>query len=120
MVEILPYVPIATTLRFGVAIFSYCGQVTFGITGDRDHTADIDVLARGVEDSLAELIAAAERTAAATTAEPADVVTANGSTSTSSCPLGAGASGTAVTVPCRTSATRRVSHCTRPAITYTG
>ena len=78
VVEILPYVPIATTLRFGVAIFSYCGQVTFGITGDRDHTADIDVLARGIEDSLAELVDAAVRTAAATATEPADVVTANG------------------------------------------
>ena len=63
VVEIMPYVPIATTLRFGVSIFSYCGQVTFGITGDREHTADIDVLARGIEDSLAELVAAAERAA---------------------------------------------------------
>jgi len=66
VVEILPYVPIATTLRFGVSIFSYCGQVTFGITGDRDHTADIDVLTHGIEDSLAELVAAAERKAGAT------------------------------------------------------
>ena len=34
LVEIIPYVPIATTLRTGVAIFTYCGQVTFGVTGD--------------------------------------------------------------------------------------
>ena len=34
LVEIIPYVPIATTLRTGIAIFSYCGTVTFGITGD--------------------------------------------------------------------------------------
>src|SRR6266536_842471 len=60
LVEVFPYVPIATTLRFGVAVFTYCGQVTFGITGDRDSTADIDVLARGIEDSLAELSEAAK------------------------------------------------------------
>jgi diacylglycerol O-acyltransferase len=59
--ELIPYVPIATTLRFGVSIFSYCDQVTFGITGDRDSTPDIDVLARGISDSLAELVAAAGR-----------------------------------------------------------
>ena len=34
LVEIIPYVPIATTLRTGVAIFTYSGQVTFGVTGD--------------------------------------------------------------------------------------
>lgn len=58
--ELIPYVPIATTLRFGVSIFSYCDQVTFGITGDRASAPDIDVLARGISDSLAELVAAAE------------------------------------------------------------
>jgi len=57
-VEILPYVPIATTLRFGISAFSYCGQLTFGITGDRDSTGDIDVLASGIADGLAELVAA--------------------------------------------------------------
>src|ERR1019366_6879489 len=31
LVEIIPYVPIATTLRTGIAIFSYCGSLTFGI-----------------------------------------------------------------------------------------
>jgi hypothetical protein len=61
--EILPYVPIATTLRFGVSIFTYCDQVAFGITGDRASTADIDVLAGGITDSLAELVAAADRAA---------------------------------------------------------
>jgi diacylglycerol O-acyltransferase / wax synthase len=59
MVEIQPYVPIATTLRFGISIFSYCGQLTFGITGDRDSTPDIDVLADGITGELATLVAAA-------------------------------------------------------------
>jgi diacylglycerol O-acyltransferase len=35
LVEILPYVPIATTVRTGVAIATYCGNITFGITGGR-------------------------------------------------------------------------------------
>ena len=58
LVEIIPYVPIATTLRTGVAIFTYCGQVTFGVTGDYASTPDLDVLARGIEDGIAELLAA--------------------------------------------------------------
>ncbi len=59
LVEIVPYVPIATTLRTGVSIFTYCGNVTFGITGDYATTPDIAVLARGIEDGVAELLAAA-------------------------------------------------------------
>ena len=49
LVEIIPYVPIATTLRTGIAIFTYCGTVTFGITGDFAANPDLDVLARGIE-----------------------------------------------------------------------
>ena len=59
LVEIIPYVPIATTLRTGVSIFTYCGRVTFGVTGDFDANPDLDVLARGIEESLAELLTAA-------------------------------------------------------------
>jgi diacylglycerol O-acyltransferase / wax synthase len=59
LVEIIPYVPIATTLRTGVSIFTYCGSVTFGITGDYATTPDIDVLAHGIEDSIRELLAVA-------------------------------------------------------------
>jgi WS/DGAT/MGAT family acyltransferase len=58
LLEIIPYVPIATTLRTGVSIFTYCGQVTFGITGDYATTPDLDVLATGIEDGIAELLAA--------------------------------------------------------------
>jgi WS/DGAT/MGAT family acyltransferase len=59
LVELIPYVPIATTLRTGVSIFSYCDRVTFGITGDYDSAPDIDVLASGIEHSVGELLAAA-------------------------------------------------------------
>ena len=55
----IPYVPIASRMRTGVSIFSYCGHVTFGITGDYDTTPDIEVLARGIETGVAELLAAA-------------------------------------------------------------
>ena len=61
LVEIIPYVPIATTLRTGIAIFTYCGTVTFGITGDFAATPDLEVLADGIELSLSELLAAARR-----------------------------------------------------------
>jgi hypothetical protein len=58
VVEIIPYVPIASTARVGVATFSYLDRVTFGVTGDEDAAADVDVLARGIADGLAELVAA--------------------------------------------------------------
>jgi diacylglycerol O-acyltransferase / wax synthase len=54
-------VPIATTLRTGVCIFTYCGQVTFGITGDYDTTPDLEVLARGIEHGITELLAVVKR-----------------------------------------------------------
>jgi WS/DGAT/MGAT family acyltransferase len=59
LVEILPYVPIATTVRTGVSIATYCGNVTFGLTGDFAASPDLDVLAHGIEDGISELLAAA-------------------------------------------------------------
>jgi WS/DGAT/MGAT family acyltransferase len=59
IVDIIPYVPIATTLRTGVSIFTYCGNVTFGITGDFAASPDLDVLARGIEEGISELLKAA-------------------------------------------------------------
>jgi diacylglycerol O-acyltransferase / wax synthase len=60
LIEIIPYVPIATTLRTGISIFTYCGNVTFGITGDYGTTPDLEVLAHGIEDGISELLAAAQ------------------------------------------------------------
>jgi diacylglycerol O-acyltransferase / wax synthase len=60
LLEIIPYVPIATTVRTGISIFSYCGHVTFGITGDFTANPDLDVLARGIEHGVSELLAAAK------------------------------------------------------------
>ena len=52
----LPYVPIADRVRIGVAIFSYRGLLTFGITADYHSTPDIDILTEGITDSMAELL----------------------------------------------------------------
>lgn len=51
------YVPLAASVRIGVAIFSYAGQVTFAVTGDSDHAPDTSVLCKGIEDGIAELLA---------------------------------------------------------------
>ena len=59
LVEIIPYVPIATTVRTGISIFTYCGNVTFGITCDYAANPDFEVLAHGIEDGLSELLEAA-------------------------------------------------------------
>ena len=52
----LPYVPIADRVRIGIAMFSYHGTLTFGITGDYATAPDIDVLADGITASAAELV----------------------------------------------------------------
>jgi len=49
IVEIYPYVPIALRVRTGVAMLSYAGQVTFGITSDADTVPETDVLAKAIE-----------------------------------------------------------------------
>jgi len=60
--EIIPWVPIASTVRIGISIFSYGGTVTFGVTGDFDTNPDLDVLARGIEQGVFELLEACELT----------------------------------------------------------
>lgn len=55
MIKAFPYVPLAGQVRIGIAIFSYDGQVNFGITGDYDTTSDLEVLAHGIEEGMAQL-----------------------------------------------------------------
>ncbi len=55
LLESYPYVPIVGTIRIVVAIFSYDGQLYFGVTGDRDHAPDVDVLTAGIESGAAAL-----------------------------------------------------------------
>jgi diacylglycerol O-acyltransferase len=70
LAEIIPYVPIASTVRTGISIFSYADNVTFGITGDYAANPDLDVLARGIEHGVSELLLAAGQHATATRANP--------------------------------------------------
>jgi diacylglycerol O-acyltransferase len=61
MTEYAPYVPLSAGLRVGVAILSYDGAVRFGLTGDRDTTADLTVMAEAIEQALDDLVAASGR-----------------------------------------------------------
>jgi WS/DGAT/MGAT family acyltransferase len=63
--EVLPYVPLFAGHRVGIAVVSYAGGVVFGLGADRTSTPDLDVLADGVETSIAELHRAAAVTTAA-------------------------------------------------------
>jgi hypothetical protein len=56
MIRAFPYVPLAGQIRIGIAIFSYNGEVNFGITGDFDSTSDIDVLTHGIEDGMTQML----------------------------------------------------------------
>ena len=56
MLRAFPYVPLGGQIRIGIAIFSYNGEVNFGITGDYDTADDLDVLSRGIEDGMAQMV----------------------------------------------------------------
>ncbi len=55
-----PFVPLAAGVRAGVAIFSYEGRLTFGLTGDFDGMPDLDVLADGIRAGFGELAGLAD------------------------------------------------------------
>jgi diacylglycerol O-acyltransferase / wax synthase len=57
MLESFPYIPLFASVRVAVAIFSYDGALSFGVSGDYDTAADIDVLCEGIERGLQELVA---------------------------------------------------------------
>jgi diacylglycerol O-acyltransferase / wax synthase len=62
MLESFPYIPLFASVRVAVAIFSYNGALSFGISGDYDTAPDIDVLCAGIEHGLAQLGAVAAGT----------------------------------------------------------
>jgi diacylglycerol O-acyltransferase / wax synthase len=55
MRRVVPLVPIFSGHAVGVAVVSYDGGVTFGLNADRGSVPDLEVLQRGIEESLAEL-----------------------------------------------------------------
>ncbi|MEV4238821.1 wax ester/triacylglycerol synthase family O-acyltransferase [Nocardia sp. NPDC050408] len=57
VLELLPCIPIAMRLRTAIAILSYGDNLAFGITGDYDTTPDIEVIADGIREGIAELLA---------------------------------------------------------------
>jgi len=57
MREVLPFVPLAAAHAAGIAVFSYDGLVTFGISADRESMPDLDVLIRGIEEGIEDLSA---------------------------------------------------------------
>ncbi len=56
MTQAMPYVPLAGSVRIGIAIFSYVGQISFGVTGDYETAPDVDLLCGGIEDGISELL----------------------------------------------------------------
>lgn len=58
VVHLLPIPPIALGIRTGVAILSYEGELTFGVTVDYDAAADVSELALGIQNAVARLVAA--------------------------------------------------------------
>jgi hypothetical protein len=60
--ELLDVFPVAFLPRdhaLAVAAISYNGRMNFGLLGDHDALADIDVVAEGIEASIGELVALA-------------------------------------------------------------
>jgi WS/DGAT/MGAT family acyltransferase len=60
MLESYPFVPVVGSIQIVVAIFSYDGGLYFGVTGDYDGAPDIDVLTRGIERGMDDLLAIVE------------------------------------------------------------
>lgn len=55
MKTMLPYVPLGMNQLITIAIMSYHGSITCGVTADFDQAPDCSVVATGIEQSLAEL-----------------------------------------------------------------
>ncbi|NKY88524.1 wax ester/triacylglycerol synthase family O-acyltransferase [Nocardia veterana] len=57
--QVWPAMPVAMRLRTTVAMLSYAGRFTFGITGDYDTTPDIDLIPAAVTEEIETLLARA-------------------------------------------------------------
>jgi diacylglycerol O-acyltransferase len=62
MIDYLGYVPLSPGVRIGVAILSYNGQLSFGITGDYDTAPDVHFMAQRIEAAIEQLRKVAKRT----------------------------------------------------------
>jgi diacylglycerol O-acyltransferase len=59
LLELYPMVPLAENTALGIAIMSYNGRLGFGLTGDYDEIADLDLLAQELESAIGEMLTAA-------------------------------------------------------------
>ncbi len=60
LVTVYPVAPIAHRQAVAIAVASYDGQVNYGLIGDGEAMADLDVLAACLEDALIDLVAASK------------------------------------------------------------
>jgi diacylglycerol O-acyltransferase len=60
MLEYLPFVPLSQGVRVGIAILSYNGKISFGVTGDYDTVPDVARMAQLIEEQLASLVKLAD------------------------------------------------------------
>jgi diacylglycerol O-acyltransferase / wax synthase len=59
LLDLFPLAPLAQRQALCIAVMSYNGKMNFGLLGDFDAMPDLEVVARGLEESLAELRRAA-------------------------------------------------------------
>ena len=64
MQDVFPIAFLPQNHALAIAIMSYNGHINFGLLGDYDVLPDLDRIADGVQESLAELVTLAQREAA--------------------------------------------------------
>jgi hypothetical protein len=65
MVEVHPYVPIASNILTSIGILSYLDTLNFGINADFDRVSDVGTLTKGIRAGIDELLEVAHDPAAA-------------------------------------------------------
>jgi len=55
MLATYPYIPVALGVRITVGVLSYDGGLFFGVTGDKDSMPDVELVAEGIREGIAEL-----------------------------------------------------------------
>jgi diacylglycerol O-acyltransferase / wax synthase len=59
LLDLFPLAPLAKRQALCIAVMSYSGKMNFGLLGDFDAMPDLELVARGIEESLEELKTAA-------------------------------------------------------------
>lgn len=61
--ESYPFIPLSGTTALSVAVSSYAGRMCFGLLGDRDAMADLELLGEFITEAVADLVVASQATA---------------------------------------------------------